>query len=69
MSGSQVSTTSVMIAPTVLLTTVPSWWRWRTTSRSLTMPSTVLAVGADDQGADVVLGEQRDQLAHAGVRA
>ena len=31
-----------MIAPTVLLTTVPSWWRWRTTSRSLTMPSTDL---------------------------
>src|SRR4051794_2807895 len=39
--GAHVSTSPVMIAPTVLLTTVPSWWRWRTTSRSLTIPSTV----------------------------
>ena len=39
-SSSQVSTTAVMIAATVLLMTVPSWWRCRTTSRSLTMPST-----------------------------
>src|SRR5690606_29876810 len=41
-SGAQVSTTAVMIAPTVLLTTVPSWCRCRTTSRSLTMPSIVV---------------------------
>ena len=67
--GSAVSTSSVMIARTVLLTTVPSWCRCRTTSRSLTMPSSDVAVGADDQGADVVLGEEREQLAYAGVRS
>ncbi len=38
-SGAQVSTTSVMIAETTLLITVPSLCKRRTTSRSLTIPS------------------------------
>ena len=65
--GSVVSTSSVMISRTVLFTTVPSWWRLPDDVPLADDAVEGLSVPADDQRADVVLGQEREELAYAGV--
>ena len=67
-SGAQVCTTSVMIAADGVVddgaVTVHAAYDVALAHDAVERT----AVGADDEGADVVLGESLDELAHAGVR-